>query len=131
MEVQHIFFLIPLDGHLSFFFLFFFLLWCCLSLCHLFYLFLEYQRSWNGLMIATMWKFILWKYDLLTFVKMWNFVCKFLEVYWEVNLFQQGNPECINGSSEPESKFWIWICWNWGGSLNWRTHLSFCTLFHL
>lgn len=128
MEVQHIFCYfchIPLDGCVFF-------LWRCLSLCHLFFLFLKYQRSWNGLMIATMWKFIFWKYVLLTFVKMWNCVCKLLsEVCWEVNLFQRGELECIDGSGEPESKFWTWRPWNWGGSLDWETQLSFCTLFHL
>lgn len=64
-ELQHIFkfcyfYLIPLDGCVFSFG----------SVCHCaiyFFLFLEYQRSWNGLMIATMWKFIFWKYVLLNF----------------------------------------------------------------
>lgn len=39
--------------------------------------------------------------------------------------------ECIDGSGEPESKFWIRIPWKWGGSLDWELQLSFCTSFHL
>lgn len=63
---------------------------------------------------------------------MLNCVCKLLsEVCWDVHLFQQGKLECIDGSEEPESKFWIGIPWKWGGSLDWELQLSFCTSFHL
>lgn len=63
---------------------------------------------------------------------MWNCVCKLLsELCWDIYLFQQGKLECIDGSGEPESKFWIRIPWKGGGSLDWELQLSFCTSFHL
>jgi len=77
----------------------FFLRWC-LSLCHLFFVFLEYQRSWNGLMIATMSKFIFWKWALLT-----SFKCGFLYA----NRYQRFAGEIAAG------KTWVcqWKQWAW------------------
>lgn len=107
----------------------FFLCWC-LSPCHLFFVFLEYQRSWNGLMIATMSNFIFCKWASLTLL-----TCGCMSavvIRGLLGRLQQGRVECISASSEPESQVLDPNTpKNRGGSLDWKTQLSFCTLFHL